>query len=106
MTSIKCLKSGDYPIETVSENQSKHYLQKQRVGGFPVNVSPHIGLNRIKGVIESDGLNTTYEAEMTREPAHYGIVDWRKQLYGDSTKTGRVVLTFKGQTHPNEVKVG
>ena len=72
VTSIKCLKSGDYLIETVSENQSKHYLQKQRVGEFPVKVTPHIGLNRIKGVVESDGLQTTDEEEMTRELAHYG----------------------------------
>ena len=104
VASIKHLKSGDYLIETVSDDQSKHYLQKQRVGNFPVKVTPHTGLNTIKGVIESDGLKTADEEEMIQGLAHYGVIDCffyrKKQPNGAQTKTGRVILTFKGQTFP------
>ena len=56
--SIKRLKSGDYLIETSSEIQSRHYLQKRKVGEFPIRLLPHIGLNQVKGVMESDDLCT------------------------------------------------
>ena len=65
--SIKRLKSGDYLIETSSESQSRHYLQTKKVGEFPVKVIPHIGLNRVKGVVESDDLKYTNKEELLEE---------------------------------------
>ena len=107
--SIKRLKSGDYLIETSSEGQSRHYLQTKKVGEFPVTVIPHIGLNRVKGVVESDDLKYTNKEELLEEMKDKGIMDCyffqKKQTNGDLTNTGRVVLTFRGQRLPDSVNI-
>ena len=108
--SITRLRSGDYLIATISESQSKHILERKRLGDCLISVRPHKSLNEIKGVIESDALkNDVTKEEIIEDLENYGVVDCyfhQKRLQnGQSENNGRVTLTFKGQTLPNRVTI-
>ena len=107
---IQRLRSGDYLIETKSEKQSNHFLTRKSVGDCLIEVKPHIGLNQIKGVIESEALKygVTRE-EILKDLEDSGLIDCyfhqRKLQNGNLERNGRLTLTFRGQTLPKRVTI-
>ena len=107
---ISRLRSGSYLIATRSEQQSNHFLRSKKIGDCLIQVKPHMGLNQIKGVIESEALkfNITKE-EIIEDLKDYGVADCyfhQKRLQsGLSENSGRVTLTFKGQKLPDKVTI-
>ena len=108
--SVKLLQSGDYLIETKSDQQSQHFLNMERLGECHIRVKPHFGLNRIKGVIQSDSLKYDVSREqLIDELKDIGVVDCyfhqKRQPDGSMENNGRVTLTFKGQHCPTKVTI-
>ena len=104
--SVSQLTSGDLLIEVTTEKDSKRLLKAEFFGDLPVDVEPHMGLNRSRGVVKSSDLDSCTEDELVREidgVSHARRITVRRA--GKEIKTHTWVLTFDTSKPPTSLRV-
>ena len=104
--SVSQLTSGDLLIEVTTEKDSKRLLKAEFFGDLPVDVEPHMGLNRSRGVVKSSDLDSCTEDELVREidgVSHARRITVRRA--GKEIKTHTWVLTFDTSKPPISLRV-
>ncbi|GFX01437.1 uncharacterized protein TNCV_1864111 [Trichonephila clavipes] len=72
--SVKCLRSGDLLIETLTALQTKYFLLAKTFLNSPILISPLKSLNSCRGVISEPDLLTTPEAEIIDGFSDQGVI--------------------------------
>ncbi|GFV32438.1 RNA-directed DNA polymerase from mobile element jockey [Trichonephila clavipes] len=93
--SVKRLRSGDLPIETLSAIQTMSFLQAKTFLNSPVTICPHKTLNSCRGVLSEPDLLTTTDAE----------IQWRNgELLGLLQKARKLIVPQLSQTYAQAAK--
>nr|KAG5690553.1 hypothetical protein BaRGS_014686 [Batillaria attramentaria] len=79
---------------------SNSLLQLQKIGDYPVTVSPHRSLNSSRGVIRDEALADLGEAELIRALKSQAVT------HAKVFKTGTIILTFGQPTAPEKLWAG
>ncbi|GFX54875.1 uncharacterized protein TNCV_3317921 [Trichonephila clavipes] len=74
--SVKCLRSGDLLIETLTALQTKYFLLVKTFLNSPILISPHKSLNSCRRVISKPDLLTTPEAEILDGFSDQGVTQF------------------------------
>nr|KAG5688746.1 hypothetical protein BaRGS_002070 [Batillaria attramentaria] len=94
------LRSGDLLVECKRKAHSNSLLQLQKIGDYPVTVSPHRSLNSSRGVIRDEALADLGEAELIRTLKPQAVT------HAKVFKTGTIILTFGQPTAPEKLWAG
>nr|KAG5686559.1 hypothetical protein BaRGS_035230 [Batillaria attramentaria] len=94
------LRSGDLLVECKRKAHSNSLLQLQKIGDYPVTVSPHRSLNSSRGVIRDEALADLGEAELIRALKSQAVT------HAKVFKTGTIILTFGQPTAPEKLWAG
>nr|KAG5713220.1 hypothetical protein BaRGS_007747 [Batillaria attramentaria] len=94
------LRSGDLLVECRRKAHSNSLLQLQKIGDYPVTVSPHRSLNISRGVIRDEALADLGEAELIRTLKPQAVT------HAKVFKTGTIILTFGQPTAPEKLWAG
>nr|KAG5705019.1 hypothetical protein BaRGS_022861 [Batillaria attramentaria] len=94
------LRSGDLLVECRRKAHSNSQLQLQKIGDYPVTVSPHRSLNSSRGVIRDEALADLGEAELIRTLKSQAVT------HAKVFKTGTIILTFGQPTAPEKLWAG
>nr|KAG5714114.1 hypothetical protein BaRGS_020442 [Batillaria attramentaria] len=94
------LRSGDLLVECKRKAHSNSLLQLQKIGDYPVTVSPHRSLNSSRGVIRDEALADLGEAELIRTLKTQAVT------HAKVFKTGTIILTFGQPTAPEKLWAG
>nr|KAG5705734.1 hypothetical protein BaRGS_027393 [Batillaria attramentaria] len=94
------LRSGDLLVECRRKAHSNSLLQLQKIGDYPVTVSPHRSLNSSRGVIRDEALADLGEAELIRTLMSQAVT------HAKVFKSGTIILTFGQPTAPEKLWAG
>ncbi|GFX63217.1 putative RNA-directed DNA polymerase from transposon BS [Trichonephila clavipes] len=107
--SVKCLRSGDLLIETLSALQTKSFLLANTFLDSSVTISPHKSLNTSRGVISEPDLLRTPESEILEGFSDQGVVQARRitiKKESNIIPTKHLILTFNIPKLPTTIKAG
>jgi hypothetical protein len=103
------MRSGDLIIKVTRKSHSDNLLKTTRMVEVPVQVSPHMRLNTVKGIIRSVQLLETREEEILEELQSQGVTGVRRikaRREGVLQNTAAIILTFGLTVLPTHIKCG
>jgi len=103
------MRSGDLIVKVTRKSHSDNLLKTTKMVEVPVQVSPHMRLNSVKGIIRSVQLLETREEEILEELQSQGVIGVRRikaRRGGELQNTAAIILTFGLTVLPTHIKCG